>query len=172
MANVDSPRGFVPVGHFSGGEIRPRSYRCADGTSIYKGDVVSLSDLSEATIAAAGSHEMLGVAAETVLLPTSEDILVWDDPNIIYEVQGYTGVTFTAGESTGLFADHVANSADTTYNVSRQELNTPTVQEPGVTAAATFKIIGKVDRPGNDWGEHVKLLVKFYEHFTVPTMSG
>jgi hypothetical protein len=144
----------------------------ADGTSIYKGDVVCLGDAGEVTIAAAGGHQMVGVAAETVLTPTSEDILVWDDPNIVYEVQGYTSVTFTEGESLGLFADHVANSADTTYNVSRQELNTPTVQEPGVTAAATFKILGKVNRPGNAWGEHVKLLVKFYEHFTTVTMSG
>lgn len=171
MANDDRPRGFVPVGHMSGGEIRCRSYKVADGTSIYKGDVLCFGDAGEVTIAAAGGHQMVGVAAETVLTPTSEDILVWDDPNIIYEVQGYSSVTFTEGEGIGLFADHVANAGDTTYNISRQELNSPTVQEPGVTAAATFKIIGKVDRPGNAWGEHVKLLVKFYEHFTVPTMS-
>jgi hypothetical protein len=170
MANEDRPRGFVPVGHMTGGEIRPRMYKCDDTTSIYKGDVVSVSERGSAMIATAGDgHLALGVAAETVLSPVSENILVWDDPNIVYEVQGYTGVTFTEGDGIGCVGDHVANSADTTYNISRQELNTIAPYEKG--APAQFVCIGKVDRPGNAWGEHVKLLVKFYEHFTIQAAS-
>lgn len=169
MANTDNARGFVPVGHLTGGEIRARSYKCGESASIYKGDVVSLGEAGQVEIATAGdAHLVVGVAAETVLTPTSEDILVWDDPNIIYEVQGYTGVTFAEGDNFGI-GDHVANTADTTYNISRQELNTVTPYEPG--ASAQFRLLGLVQRPGNAWGEHAKLLVKFFEHFTIQQHS-
>lgn len=175
MANTDSARGFVPVGHLMGGEIRPRNFRVADGQTIYKGDVVSINGEGEAIIASAGDgKKALGVAAETVSNAVSDDLLVWDDPNIIYEVQGYSGVAFTAGAIGGV-SDHVANTASSTYKISRQELNDTTA---GTAApyedkgSAQFIILGKAEKPGNEWGEHVKLLVKFYEHVYLSTESS
>lgn len=160
MANSDTAFGFKPTAHFSGGEIRPRAYTMDDASTIYKGDVVKFGANGRVIIAAAGdANKVIGVAAETIATGDDDKILVWDDPNIIFEVQGYTGVTFAEG-MVGEPADHVANSADTTYNVSRQELQTPDADE----ASAQFLILGKVERPGNEWGEHVKLLVKFIEH--------
>ena len=103
MANTDAAMGFVPVGHLTGGEIRPRSYPVADAQTIYKGDVVSLGGEGELEIAVAGdASKVIGVAAETVTSASSEDLLVWDDPMIVYKVQGYTGVTFTASRLVSL----------------------------------------------------------------------
>jgi hypothetical protein len=160
MANADRPRGFVPVAHLSGGEIRPRAYSMDDAASIYKGDLVVTSFQGRVKLgAAAAANTAIGIAAETILGGDDDKILVWDDPNIIYEVQGYTGVAFAEGMVFEA-ADHVANSPDTTYMVSRQELNT------GAGAKDQFLILGKAEKPGNDWGEHVKLLVVFNTHFT------
>jgi hypothetical protein len=159
MANVDSPRGFVPIGHLSGGEIRPRSYEAdEDSDAIYKGDVVTLGTNGKATLAAAGDV-VLGIAAETKTTLEGQQISVFDDPNIIYEVQGYTGVTFALG-MVGEKADCVATAGTAATGMSLMELNDP--EAP----TAQFIILGKVDRPNNDWGEHVKLLVKVYESFS------
>ena len=45
MANVNSPNGFTPAYHMSGGTIRPSEFEIASGTnaSIFSGDVVNLS---------------------------------------------------------------------------------------------------------------------------------
>lgn len=166
MANIDAARGFIPVGSLVGGQYYPRSYPCADGQTIYKGDVVSLGGEGEIEIGVAGdAQKVIGVAAETITSATSEDLLVYDDPNIIYEVQGYTGVTFVESQI-GELADHVATAGDSTYLVSRQEINDTSGIRPAweIGGTAQFMILGKVNRPGNAWGEHVKLLVKFYEH--------
>lgn len=161
MANLDRPMGFVPVGHMTGGEIRPRAYPMDDAQTIYKGDVVITSFQGRVKIGAAGAaNTAVGIAAETIAGGDADKILVWDDPNIIYEVQGYTGVTFTEGM---IFeaADHVATTGDTTYLVSRQELDTG-----GSGTKSNFLILGKAEKPGNEWGEHVKLLVTWNTHFT------
>ena len=41
MANVNSPNGFTPAYHMSGGTIRPSEFEIASGTnaSIFSGDV-------------------------------------------------------------------------------------------------------------------------------------
>jgi hypothetical protein len=161
MANSDRPRGFVPVAHMSGGQIKPRAYSMDDAASIYKGDLVITSIMGRVKLgAAAAANTAIGIAAETITGGDDDKILVWDDPNIIYEVQGYTGVTFTEGMVLEN-ADHVANSPDTTYNISRQELDTG-----GSGTKGQFLILGKAEKPGNEWGEHVKLLVVFNTHFT------
>jgi hypothetical protein len=161
MANTDRPMGFVPVGHLTGGEIRPRAYTMDDAQTIYKGDLVITDFTGRIKIGSAGAaNTAVGIAAEYVSGGDDDKILVWDDPNIVYEVQGYTGVSFTEGM---VFenAEHVATTGDTTYKVSRQELNTG-----GAGTKGQFLILGKADKPGNEWGEHVKLLVVFNTHFT------
>lgn len=159
MANVDAPRGFVPVGHLTGGEIRTRSYVAdEDSDAIYKGDALTISLSGKVGLAGAGDL-LIGVAAESKSTLEGANILVYDDPNIVYEVQGYTGVTFAQGH-VGERADIVATAGSSTTSMSLQELADP--EAP----TAQFVILGKVDRVGNAWGEHVKLLVKIYEHAT------
>ena len=164
MANLDQPRGFIPVGHLTGGEIRPRAYLLDNESSaIGQGDMLKINPVGrgQVTLGAAGDmYNAIGIAAETknsTEVADDDYILVWDDPRIIYEVQGYTGVTFDAG-MVGETANHVATSYDSTYRVSRQELN------GNGGGNEQFYILGKVDRPGNEWGEHVKLLVTWNNH--------
>jgi hypothetical protein len=110
--------------------------------------------------AAADGYNAIGIAAETKNATEVADddyILVWDDPRIIYEVQGYTSVTFDEG-MVGETANNVATAYDSSYRVSRQELN------GNGGGNEQFYILGKADKPGNEWGEHVKLLVTWNLH--------
>ena len=44
MANSDTPRGFWPIRHLTGGTIRQSEYTIATGyaTALFKGDIVKL----------------------------------------------------------------------------------------------------------------------------------
>lgn len=68
----------------------------------------------------------------------------------------------------GRFAsvDHVATECNTTTGRSAQELNSTLETDMG------FKIIDKVDEPGNAWGTHVELLVVPSESFWFQDTAG
>ena len=166
MANIDAPFGFKPIGHLTGGEIRTRSYLLDEDTdTVTKGDALAMGLNGKVTRAAA-TELLAGVAAEYIATSEGAYIEVYDDPNILYEVQGYTGVTFAAGH-VGEQADIVATAGSTTTGLSLMELN-----EPGLAKPAQFLVIGKVDRPDNAWGEHVKLIVKPYYHFALMNVTS
>ncbi len=159
MANTDAPRGFVPIGHLTGGQILARAYDVDEDTdTIYKGDGMAMGLNGKVTRAAA-TELLAGVAAEYMETAEGKTIMVYDDPNILYEVQGYSGVTF-ALNSVGEQGDLVATTGNSTSGMSYEELNDTGTAKPG-----QFLVLGKVDRPDNAWGEHVKLIVKPYHHF-------
>ena len=165
MANIDSPMGFKPVGHYAGGTIRARRYTIDEtAPTIYQGDAVILNHLSGAVDLAAAGDTLLGVAAETHV-SGSANILVYDDPNILYEIQGYTGVTFSASHC-GETADLVATAGNSTLKQSRMEVN-----EPELDPNSQLLILEKADRPDNAWGEHVKLIVKIAQHHSTELVS-
>ena len=111
MANVNSPNGFTPAYHMSGGTIRPSEFAIASATnaSIFSGDVVNLS--SGYVIQGAATGTPCGVfygvyytatdgsptfskvwTADTATLGGADaEALVYSDPGIVYEAQ------FTAG---------------------------------------------------------------------------
>lgn len=158
MANADTPMGFRPIGHLSGGEIRSRGYIVSeDSDTIFKGDALTMGFNGKVDLAAAGDR-LIGVAAEYKATLEGATIQVYDDPNILFEVQGYTGVTFAQGH-VGEMGPIVATAGtNASSGISLQELN-------DTEGTNTFIILGKVDRPDNAWGEHVKLIVKMYDTF-------
>jgi hypothetical protein len=62
MANADTPSGFKPAGHKSGGTVRASEYFIAYNysTAIYSGDAVILSS-GKVAVAADNSAAILGV---------------------------------------------------------------------------------------------------------------
>ena len=110
MANADTPRGFWPIRHLSGGTIRANKYTIASAyaTNIFPGDVVKLVAGGGIEAAAAGNR-LLGVfqgvkytaadgsqvyakywPASTVA--TDIEATVYDDPNILFGAQS-SGIT-------------------------------------------------------------------------------
>ena len=174
MANADTPRGFWPLRHLTGGTIRANVYPIATGyaTGIFRGDMVKLVAGGGIESAAAGNR-VLGVFDGVEYTDGSGNVVfsktwpastaatnikayVYDDPYITFGVQS-AGSTVAA--DVGNLGDHVATAGDTNTGNSNFELNGTTS-----TAYAGFRILGKVDTPDNAWGTNVNLEVQVYEH--------
>lgn len=191
MANADKPRGFFPVKMAGGGEVPVTRFPIAasNSTNVFVGDLVSA--LAGGTIqpAAVGDGDIVvgsvvslqdsnGLAigspnssVSTRYLPASTAgyaIVALAVPMAIFRCQADSG---TSVAETARFAttDHVAGTGSTTTGASAHELDSS-----GITTGSSeqFKILDKVDEPGNDWGEHVDLLVVFQESFWFDGTAG
>lgn len=185
MANADTPYGFIPLRHLSGGVIRTNSYQIAtSGTTgyndtIYAGCPVAMNTDGTIEIAAAGSTVMLGVfdgcrytaadgsfvfsrywpASTSVLSGSTIEAFVYDDPNITYKVQCVTGTAFTQA-MVGANADHVGTSGSSTTGQCTSELAIGTL----TTSDGGWRILRLIDEPNNALGEHAKVEVLCNEH--------
>ncbi len=169
MANNDFARGFWPIRHLTGGEIRTNTYTLTTGQTVFKGDVVKAVDTGTVEESDADDSVIaVGIAADYVNDSTSDGgktVEVYDDPDIVFGIQGYTGVT-TAATMVFNSANHVAGTGSSSSYLSGHELDTPSAQ------TAQFKVIGLVQRPDNAWGEHADLEVIFDEHLYKGTSTG
>ena len=172
MANIDASKGFYPIRHLTGGEIRPNEYILTTGQTIYKGDVMKAvaggtaeeSDANDGVI-------VLGICAGYVDDSASvggKKVLIWDDPNIVFGVQTDSG---TASAATDVFttANHVAGSGDSDTKLSGHELDSSQMAAQG---GAQLKVLGLIARPDNEWGEHSDVEVIFNEHLYKAAVAG
>ena len=128
MSNLDAPLGFRAVENGVAGVVpRLRAYSAKASTAIYEGDLVAINSTGlvqgySATDAIAG--DLLGVAAHPVTAAqTDREILVYDDPEQLYEVQADdASLTVAADYLFKLFAP-VTTSGNTTTLQSKQELD-------------------------------------------------
>lgn len=154
---ADRPNGLVPLRHLTGGTIRASEYTIASGyaTSIFSGDPVVTVGTGKTIAQAAAGGNLLGVFAgvrytdasgDTQFSPywpastTATNIVayVFDDPDIVYEVQADAAV---AAAGLGLCYDIVVGTGSTVTGRSAVELDV------GATAAnAQLRTIGFVDR--------------------------
>ena len=178
MANADTPKGFWPLRHLTGGTIRTSEQTIASGyaTSIFRGDIVKLVAGGGIEVSAAGARS-IGVfngveytdaqgevqfskhwPASTVA--TNIKASVYSDPNITFGVQS-AGSTVAA--DVGNLGDHVATAGNTRTGQSANELNGTTS-----TAYAGFRGLGKIETPDNAYGTNVNLEVQLVEHEFMP----
>ena len=174
MANADTPRGFWAIRHLTGGSIRLGEYAIASGygTLICSGDIVKLVGGGGIEISAAGARS-IGVFAGVEYTNASGEVIfskqwpastvatnikarVYDDPMTVFGVQS-AGSTVEA--DIGTLGDHVATAGSSATGSSNMELNGTTS-----TAYAGFRVLGKVEQPGNEYGTNVLLEVQLVEH--------
>lgn len=162
MANQDFPRGLWPAGHLTGGQIKTRPYILTTGEIIRRGEVVKA--VVGGTVEDSASNDgpiVVGVSADFVDDSGSvggKIVNVFDDPDIIFGVQGASSVTPAAID---VFAQsNLATCTKSGVTSASQVSNT----ELALDAGGQVSILGKVEEPGNDWGENVDLLVVFNEH--------
>lgn len=175
MANVNAPKGFVPLRHLLGGVIRANTHTIASayGTRVGRGDPVKMH--SDGTIVRAAAGEvLLGICkgfkyvdslgnqvftdvwvAGTVA--TEIEAYVYDDPFIVFAVQ--VDGTLSAGDI-GACADIVVANYDLTTKTSQCELSASVG-----SGTAQCKIIGLGKEPNNAWGANVDVEVLLNEHF-------
>lgn len=180
MSNINSPNGFRPVRHLSGGTLRLNEYRIASGTpaNIFTGDIVDMVDTGYITPAAAGDVNLIGVFAgvrwtdpdgtprwekrwpsgQTTLGGADAYALVYDDPDTVFEAQ-VTGGAF-AQTHVGNNADIVATAGDVVNGQSRFSIN---LASPGA-ATAQIRILGLIDRPEVVFGANARVECYINEH--------
>ena len=172
MSNPNQPFGFRPVGHLFLDRIPgPRPYVLTAGQVIYLHDPVIVTNAGTVSISAAGQTTThLGICAGYVNDGGSvggKEILVYDDPNIIYAVQVKTTVTVSQ--------THIFNSADhityaTGHTTSPYE-SIMALDTPG-TSSKPWKILGLYKYPNNAFGDSAIVEVIYNQHYMFAANAG
>ncbi len=179
MANVDAAGGLRLVGSVRGGmpACRTLNIPVGDGTATFVGDAVKLEGTGTAdgritVIQAAAGNAIYGVvvglkprqaALGAVHRPasTSVDVVVCYDPDAIYEIQVDDDSYTFAATDLGLNANLLVGAGNATTGASGMELDASSIL---TTATLQLKIIGLVQRAGNELGDFAKVLVKINNH--------
>ena len=184
MANTNAPFGLRPVRLFNGGDIRSTEYSIASayGTKIYLGDVVEMTGTgTNIQLAAGGNADNLGVFAGCSYIneqgrptwshywPASSSFTqvkayVWDDPNIIFEVQ----VTTLAAADIGQLADMDDETGSTLTGLSGRSLSATSL----ASTDKSFRVLRLSPSPDNAYGAYAKAEVMFQEHVLKGVVAG
>lgn len=151
MANLDRPRGAEPKGK----PLRENAY--VAGEAIYRGDLLKKANTGK-VVRAAASDALIGVAAASAA--ADEKVLVWDHPDQQFVMQA-DGGDIDAQTDILLNYDFVVASPDTTYSISRTEVDSSTGD---TTATLPLKLLAVDERPDNALGAQVDCIVKINNH--------
>lgn len=191
MPNDNRPSGFTPRQYLNGsawnGQARLYSIAAAYGTALYIGDPVISSGtadsrgvpgviLGAATGALRGVIVGLGRAPGGLFNPSNLDstfrpgaaqttdwyAAVADDPNILFEIQEEFNGTALAATDIGLNTIPVI-AAGNGFN-SGWQLRSATGATPATTATLQLRLMGLIQRPGNEFGAYAKHLVQINVH--------
>lgn len=193
MANIDAAFGLRPVQHLDGspwnGKLSMYLVPAADGTAIFVGDLVK----KEATVGggAAGLYVngyncegmptiIVAAATDTVrgvvmgFLPNQDNLmqlhrvastnriaLVCDSPDVVYEIQEDSVGNNIAAAAIGNNFDSAYTAGSTVTGRSKVELDS---SDASGTATAQLRLLGLVQRPGNEIGTKARYLVMINEH--------
>lgn len=191
MANVDRPKGLVPVRHLNGapynGATNMYKIDSGNGTAVFIGDLVKLAGSAGlagetvngvdvegmATVIQSAAGDLhVGVVVGFLPLQTNLETrhrvastnriaLVADAPDLVFEIQEVSGGTALAATEVGLNNNVVVGSGNATTGMSAMELDNASEAS---TADLDLKILGLVKRPDNAFGEHAKWLVQINTH--------
>jgi hypothetical protein len=189
MANRDAPSGFKVAKHLTGGNANKLGrYHivAALAANIYRGDVVVPVNTSKRiTRPSAGTERPIGVfdgcffiaadgepcyrpkwtSGQTVQSGSVPDAFVYDDPNIVFEVQADEDIE---AADIGAFADYTIGTGNDFTCVSGDELDSSSFG-----SGTTLKLLDYVRRPDNALGENfTKCLVAFAIHYHRGAMTA
>lgn len=192
MANIDAPKGLVPIGYADGspwnGQLNMYLCDSGDSTVIGVGDLVKLAGgagtagqevngidvegMATITRSAAGDLHVgvvRGFLADQDNLmrkhraaSTNRIALVVDDPKVVFEIQEVSGGTALTSAAVGLNAN-IATVADANTTSGVSVTELDNATE-ATTADLDLKILGLVKRPDNAYGEHAKWRVLINTH--------
>lgn len=182
MPNVDRPIGFRPAVGVGNQHLVIRfPVDSSNSTNLFVGDVVDHDGTGAIPAAAGAAKSVLGAAVavydsdgnpigspnssgSTKYLPASTagfvDVAL-GLPGAIFVAQSSTASTAPAQADIGATMDHIDGTGDITTARSRHELDFG--ETTAVNTGAQFLFLGKVDDPGNSYGQHVDCYVQFNE---------
>lgn len=178
MANTDAPFGFRPVRHLMGGLVRSNQYHIEGGlaANIFRGDPVKSTGTTKRVTVAAAGNTIVGVfdgcqyvnaqgeivysnywpTGQTVKTGTVPIAYVFDDPNILFEVQ--VDGAFAEAD-VGQDADFVAGTGSTSTGNSAFELDSS-----DIGTGDNLHIYDYVRDGQNEVGTNARVLVLIKEH--------
>lgn len=177
MANLNAPRGFVPVCDTHGNPYKSPGNRYWKGTTanttlavgdrvrrIQSTDPNGFPEVVRATV----SEPCTGIVQGIEVVTTNLDqqgyytatqtgyLYVCDDPNIMFAVQeGGSGTLLTVA-AIGQYVDSIAGTSDTTLGISQDLIDNNSLS----TSAGEWRICGLLQRPDNSVGQYAKWLVQ------------
>jgi hypothetical protein len=156
MANVNAPFGAIVVKE-RGVEPNVSYYPKISGTIIYEGDFVT-HDVSGSVTVGTATSAMLGVAAEYRAAADVGPIAVYDDPNLIFEIQasGDLGAADILQN-----ARIVATTGDTSLLRSKHALDSGNIAD---TATLPLKILQLAPGVENAFGSYARVRVAINNH--------
>lgn len=197
MANTDIPNGLTPV-RYQGSACNTGAANlyyipATDNTAVYVGGLVKLAGSADAegvpsvTGNVATSNVVVGVVASfdpvlgagangrdsTVYRAASTEryVYVFDDPNMLFEVQDDASATLAA-TNVGMVADLTGlTSGSTSTGRSAIEISATTATATG-DGTEDVLIMGLVRRPDNEIGDHAKWIVRLNNHAYVDGNTG
>lgn len=186
MANVAAPTGLKPVRHAAGGEIMTNDYPIAASytTAIYQGDLVEMANDGTITASAAGNADNLGVfwgCSYKDSLGAKQFSKYWpgtascteivahvyDDPNIIYQIQ--SDATGFAAADVGQLVDIEYVAGNTLTGVSKVNAD---VSAGTATTNMTLRLLRIVDDGVNVAGAYSIGEVIIIEHVMRPNVAA
>lgn len=185
MANTNNPTGFRPVRHRSGARIIQNAYSIASEYTedIFKGDPVALTGTgTNVALSAADDTNAIGIFAGCEWTgtdgkrvfskywpddQTGTNIVahVWDDPHIIFEVQGDT----VAEGDVGLGAQWVDGSGSTSTGLAAGYLD---VSGTGAATDVQMRVERLVPRDDNAYGAYAKVECSWMENALLNVVAG
>ena len=188
MANVDTPNGFIPLRHLTGGVIRANQYFIAnsEADSFYYGDLVTLGSDGELdayanTLNAIGvfygveyiedvtgdvKFEKVWTGGTNIKSGTKIKAYVYDDPNITFQIQAGNGA-FTQA-NVGELCNVLLTAGASPYFHSKQEADMDTLN----TTALPLRILRMSEIPGNTAAENAEIEVVINNHIYAPRSTG
>jgi len=155
MANRDAPRGFRPVRHLTGGQIRPEVITIAAANTIIGTGDVLVQTVAGVYDRGAGGDIIGAVAAQPAAAAQGGTILAYIDPQIVYVSQTDDGTgTGTIQDALTLNFDYVAGDAANDQSIFELDEDSA-----AVTATLPWKAVGLHKAVDNALGEFNKLEV-------------
>lgn len=152
MANADRPSGLRPYGEAK--EV----IEVTAGGIVYPGDAVKREADGDVVVVTAGD-DVFGIAL-SYASADGEKILLSVDPNQKYIVQA-DGADVAADTELGLNADILATGGNSSYKLSRMELDSSTITS---ASSAQLNILEIRKADDNAYGANVDCIVQINEH--------
>jgi len=152
-SNIDLPFGLRAVENGVAGTVpRLRPYTVKAAVAIYEGDLVGMNTtgvITAYTATDADNGDIVGVAAHHIAAgAVDRELLVYDDPEQIYEVQANDDSLTIAGDYMFEYFDIVATTGNTTTLQSKHEIDDATGTN-ALAAANVVQVIGASLQPSN-----------------------
>jgi hypothetical protein len=135
-------------------------------TALRQGDAVQqATDGNLNRFGTPGTDRFQGVAAHSRVASVDADVLVYDDPSIIFEIQddgsaGPTGTGFQKADR-GLNANIVKGAGDSLRDCSTDQIDATTL---ATTASLDLRCLGRVEDLTNAYGANCRVRVLINKH--------